>query len=56
MTKRAYGREDLFEGRKPMMQAWADYCTGNKPAAAGKAKRPAGKRAKTPTAPAELVA
>ena len=38
-----------------MMQAWADYCTG-KTAAAGKAKRPAGKKAKAPTAPAELAA
>jgi hypothetical protein len=27
-TKRAYRREDMLDRRRPMMQAFADYCDG----------------------------
>lgn len=28
-TRAAYARDELFELRKPLMQAWADYCSGS---------------------------
>jgi integrase len=53
MTKRAYSREELCDARAPMMQAWANYCTG-KPAAAGKPAKTR-KGAKPEPAPAETA-
>jgi len=37
-TERAYQRGDLFEKRRRLMMAWADYCTAKAPAVASKVR------------------